>query len=64
MSTARMARKKKNTKGTEIAQAIMDHYQPKTKEDMEKALKEIFGPMFETMLQGERKGHLGYSTDS
>lgn len=55
-----MARKKKNTKGTEIAQAIMEHYQPKTKEDMQEALKEIFGPMFETMLQGELKGHLGY----
>ena len=51
MSTALMARKKKNTKGTEIAQAIMEHYQPKTKEDMQEALKEIFGPMFETMLQ-------------
>ena len=60
MSTALMARKKKNTKGTEIAQAIMEHYQPKTKEDMQEALKEIFGPMFETMLQGELKGHLGY----
>ncbi len=60
MSTALMARKKKNTKGTEIAQAIMEHYQPKTKEDMQEALKEIFGPMSETMLQGELKGHLGY----
>lgn len=24
------------------------------------ALKDIFGPMFEAMIQGEMEGHLGY----
>lgn len=64
MSTELMAsRKKRNTKGALIAQTIMEQYQPKTKEDMQKALKDIFGPMFETMLQGEMDGHLGYEAN-
>lgn len=54
MSTALMApRKKRNTKGAAIAQAILEQYQPQTKEDMQEAIKDIFGPMFEAMLQGE-----------
>lgn len=27
---------------------------------MQDALKDIFGPMFEAMLQGEMNNHLGY----
>ena len=54
MSTALMApRKKRNTKEAAIAQAILEQYQPQTKEDMQEAIKDIFGPMFEAMLQGE-----------
>ena len=30
---------------------------------MQNALKEIFGPMFETMLKGEMNGHLGYESN-
>ena len=30
---------------------------------MEDALKEIFGPMFEAMLQGEMEDHLGYKAN-
>ena len=52
MSTALMAPgKKRNTKGAAIAQAILEQYQPQTKEDMQEAIKDIFGPMFEAMLQ-------------
>ena len=61
MSTALMApKKKRNTKGAAIAQAILEQYQPQTKEDMQEAIKDIFGPMFEAMLQGEMDSHLGY----
>lgn len=61
MSTALMSRRnKRNTKGAAIAQAILEQYQPKTKEDMQDAIKDIFGPMFESMLQGEMDDHLGY----
>ena len=64
MSTALMARRKnRNTKGAAIAQAILEQYQPQTKEDMQDAIKDIFGPMFEAMLQGEMDGHLGYGTN-
>lgn len=64
MSTALMApRKKRNTKGATIAQAILEQYQSQTKEDMQEAIKDIFGPMFEAMLQGEMASHLGYESN-
>lgn len=44
-----------------LAQAILDAYQPETAEDMNNALKDLFGPMFEAMLQGEMNHHLGYA---
>ena len=31
---------------------------------MQSALKEIFGPLFEGMLQGEMDNHLGYKSNS
>lgn len=43
-----------------IAQAIIDQYQPASAEDMQDTLRDIFGPMFEAMLQGEMNSHLGY----
>ena len=30
---------------------------------MQNALKDIFGPMFEAMLQGEMDSHLGYTAN-
>ncbi|MEB6302379.1 transposase, partial [Mammaliicoccus sciuri] len=38
-------------------------YAPESVEDMENALKDVFGPMFEAMLQGEMNNHLGYSSN-
>ena len=56
-----MARKNnQNTRGAAIAKAIMEEYQPQTREEMQDAIKDIFGPMFEAMLQGEMDSHLGY----
>lgn len=57
-----MARRTKKP-GAELAQQIITQYKPQTVEDMENALKDIFGPMFEAMLQGEMDSHLGYSTN-
>ena len=31
---------------------------------MQDARKEIFGPLFESMLQGEMDNHLGYKSNS
>ena len=64
MNTLSMARKKKElTPNQQLARAILDQYQPKSVEDMQNALKDIFGPMFEAMLQGEMNSHLGYSNN-
>ena len=51
-------------KAVALAQEIVDHYNPESVEDMDEALKEIFGPLFESMLQGELNNHLGYSPHS
>lgn len=48
-----MARKKRNPKSVELANRIISEYAPETVEDMEDALKDILGPMFEAMLQGK-----------
>ena len=67
MSTALMASRKKNKRSNAsmaIAKAIIDEYQPKTAEEMQSALKDIFGPMFEAMLQGEIDSHLGYEAQT
>ena len=65
MSTELMAprKNKRNKASMAIAQAIIDEYQPQTAEDMQEALKDIFGPMFESMLQGEMDSHLGYESN-
>ena len=56
-------RNNQNTKGAEIAKLILERYQPESKEDVQDALKDIFGPMFEAMLQGEMDNHLGYEAN-
>ena len=65
MSNALMApRKNKRSEASKaIARAIIEQYQPQSAEDMQDALKDIFGPMFEAMLQGEMDSHLGYSSN-
>ena len=64
MDTFTMARKKKTPRPNEqLARAIIEQYQPKSVADMQDALKDIFGPMFEAMLQGEMDSHLGYQNN-
>lgn len=65
MDTLTMARKKKELKANELlARQIIEQYQPETVADMQNALKDIFGPMFEAMLQGEMNQHLGYENNA
>lgn len=52
MSTALMARRKRDPKAVAIAKAILEQYDCKNVDDMQDAIKDIFGPMFEAMLQG------------
>ena len=58
-----MAKSKHDENTQEIANAILKKYQPKNVEEMQDALKEIFSPMFEAMLQGEMDNHLGYTSN-
>lgn len=59
-----MAKKKKELKPNEVlAQTIIEQYQPKSVAEMQDALKDIFGPMFEAMLKGEMNSHLGYESN-
>ncbi len=57
-----MGRKAKNA-NERLAREILETYQPKTVAEMQDALKDIFGPMFEAMLQGELDAHLGYESN-
>ena len=58
-----MAKKKESTPGENLAKQIIEQYRPKSVSDMQDALKDIFGPMFEAMLQGEMNSHLGYESN-
>ena len=54
---------KRSNASMAIAKAIIDEYQPSNAEEIQDALKDISGPMFEAMLQGEIDAHLGYTPD-
>lgn len=56
--------RRKNDNKNKLVQAILEEYQPETAKDVQDALKDIFGPMFEAMLQGEMENHLGYNNNS
>jgi len=36
----------------EIQKMMLEEYQPKTMDDLQDAMKDVFGSMFEAMLQG------------
>lgn len=57
------SRKQRNRKSNAIADAIMREYAPKSQEDMQEAIKDVFAPIFEAMLQGEMDSHLGYESN-
>ena len=58
-----MAKKRESTPGENLAKQIIEQYHPKSVADMQDALKDIFGPIFEAMLQGEMNNHLGYESN-
>lgn len=59
-----MTRNKRDPEKMQLAEAILAKYQPESVEDMQDALKDIFGPMFEAMLQGEMNQHLGFQSNN
>ena len=58
-----LRRNKRSPASIALAQAIIHEYQPKNAEEMQEAIKDIFGPTFEAMLQGEMDAHLGYESN-
>lgn len=59
-----MARQKRDSKTVELAKTILESYNPESVGDLQEALKDIFGSLFEQMLQGEMTHHLGYDSHS
>lgn len=59
--TRRKSRSSEN--GQAIANLIMERYHPTNKTEIEDALKDIFAPMLEAILQGEMDNHLGYASN-
>ncbi|MFC4662516.1 IS256 family transposase [Oceanobacillus aidingensis] len=58
-----LSKSKREEKSAELAKQILENYQPENVEDMQNALRDIFGPMFESMLKGEMNHHLGYESN-
>lgn len=59
-----MARQKRDPKTVELAKTILESYNLESVGDIQEALKDIFVPLFEQMLQGEMTSHLGYDIHS
>ena len=55
--------KREKTPQEIFAEKFVSELNPKTVEDVETGLKEIFGPIFESMLKGELTAHLGYESN-
>lgn len=55
---------RKNKKDNQIVNKILEEYDPKSIDDIKDALKDVFGPLFEAMLQGEMNNHLGYENNN
>lgn len=57
-----MARKK-DPAAEAIAEAVMREFAPRSVEEAQEALRQVFGPMIETMLKAELEAHLGYPSN-
>ena len=61
-----MAKKdiKRNPAAEKIADLILSNYDVQNAKDVNEALKDVFGPIFEKMLNAEMDAHLGYDKSS
>lgn len=57
-------RKKRNPAALKIANDIIAAYNPESVAEMQKAIKDVFGPIFETILNGEMENYLGHKSNS
>ncbi len=47
------------TPGQQIAELILENYEMNDAQDVQDAVKQVFAPIFEAMLNGELDSHLG-----
>ena len=59
-----MAKIKRNPVAEKVADLIIENYDLKNGKDIQDALKEVFGPIFEKFLNAEMDAHLGYEKNS
>ena len=61
-----MAKKdiERNPAAEKIADLILNNYDVQNSKDVNEALKDVFGPIFEKMLNAEMDAHLGYDKSS
>ena len=57
-------RVKRNPAAVQIANDIIAAYKPESVAEMHAAIKDVFGPMFEAILNGELENYLGYESNS
>ena len=55
---------KRNPAAEKIADLILNNYDVQNAKDVNEALKDVFGPIFEKMLNAEMDAHLGYDKSS
>ena len=55
---------KRNPAARQIADLILKNYDVKSAKDVNNALKDVFAPIFESMLDAELDAHLGYDKSS
>lgn len=59
-----MAKIKRNPVALKIADLILENYDLTNAKDANEALKDVFGPLFEKLLNAEIDAHLGYDKNS
>ena len=59
-----MAKIKRNPVAEKIADLFVENYDLKSGKDVHEALKDVFGPIFERLINAELDAHLGYEKSS
>ncbi len=59
-----MTRIKRSPAALKIADLILENYDVKNAKDINEALKDVFGPLFERLLNVQMDAHLGYDKNS
>jgi transposase-like protein len=59
-----MAKIKRDPKTVALAEEIIKQFSPESTQDIDEALKQVFAPIFESMLKGEMDNHLGYDSNN